>query len=68
MNDAGVALIQGVAAAGNGVAHARAFSGTPTLDQVVLTTRATHHVPPGAWAVVFCQRDGNGATVFRLYH
>lgn len=67
MNDAGVALIQGVAAAGNGVAHTRTFRGAPTLDQVVLTARATHHVPSGAWAAVFCQRDENGVTVFRLY-
>lgn len=55
MNDTGVTLIQSIAAAGNSVAYPRPFRGTPTLDQVVLTTWTTHGVPLRARAVVFCR-------------
>ena len=58
VNDTGVTLIQGIAAAGNSVADPRPFGGTPTLDQVVLTTWTTHDVPLRAGAVVPCQRCG----------
>lgn len=58
VNDTGVTLIQSVAAAGDSVAYPRAFWGTPTLDQVVLTTWTTHDAPLRARAVVPFQSCG----------
>ena len=52
MDDAGVALIDGVAAAGNGVAHERALQRTFTPDDVVLAAVAAHHAPLRSGAVV----------------
>lgn len=55
MNDTGVTLIQGIAAAGNSVSYPRPFRGTPTLDQMVLTAWTTHDIPLRARAVVLCR-------------
>lgn len=51
MDDAGVALVDGVAAAGDGVAHRRPLQGTFTADDVVLAAASAHDVPLGARAV-----------------
>jgi hypothetical protein len=45
VDDAGVTLVQLVAAAGDGVAHPCPLGRTSTLDQLVLTTVPTHVVP-----------------------
>lgn len=52
MDDAGVALVDGVAAAGNGVAHRRPLQGAFTADDVILAAASAHDVPLGAGAVV----------------
>lgn len=66
VNNAGVALVQGVAAAGHGVAHVGAVGGAPALDQVVLTARTTHRVPARTRTGVPCQGDETQAEVSRL--
>lgn len=52
MDDAGVALVDGVAAAGHGVAHWRPLQGAFAADHVVLTAASAHHTPLRPWAVV----------------
>lgn len=52
MYDAGVALVDGVPAAGNGVAHRRPLQGTFAADDVILAAASAHHVPFRARAVV----------------
>lgn len=51
MDDAGVTLVDGVAAAGDGVAHRRPLQGTFTADDVVLAAASAHDAPLGARAV-----------------
>lgn len=53
MKDAGVALVDSVPAAGNGVAHQRTLGRAPALDSVVLAAAAAHDVPfcPGTVVV-----------------
>lgn len=45
MDDAGIALIDGVAAAGDCVAHWSPLDGTPTADHVILAAASAHNVP-----------------------
>lgn len=52
MDDAGVALADGVPAAGNGIAHRRPLQGTFAADDVILAAASAHNVPLGARAVV----------------
>jgi len=61
VDDAGVALVQSVAAAGDGVADPGPPGGAAALDQVVLAARPTHGVPLGARAV-FQERDNVAVT------
>ena len=52
VDDAGVTLVDGVAAAGDGVAHAGALQRAFTADDVVLAAVAAHDAPLGSGAVV----------------
>lgn len=52
MDDAGVALVDGVPAAGNGIAHRCPLQGAFAADNVILATASAHNVPLGARAVV----------------
>jgi len=54
VDDAGVTLIDGVAAAGHGVAHAGALQGAAAPDHLVLAAVPAHHAPlrPRALVVV----------------
>lgn len=68
VDDAGVTLVQGVAAAGHRVAHADALGGAATLDQVVLAARTTHGVPARTRTVVCCQGGRDRSKSFPLTH
>lgn len=52
MDDAGVTLVDGVAAAGHSVAHRSPLEGAFTADHVILTTAPAHNVPLWARTVV----------------
>lgn len=52
MDDAGVALVDGVAAAGHSVAHRRPLQGAFTADHVVLAAASAHRTPLRPRAVV----------------
>lgn len=52
MDDAGVTLVDGVSAAGNGISHRRPLQGTFAADDVILTAASAHNVPLGARAVM----------------
>lgn len=52
MDDAGITLIDGVAAAGHGVAHRCPLQGAFTADDIILAAASAHYVPLWAWAVV----------------
>lgn len=52
MDDAGVALVDGVPAAGNSVAHRRPLQGTFATDDIILAAASAHNVPLGARAVI----------------
>lgn len=52
MDDAGVTLVDGIAAAGYSIAHRGPLEGALAADHIVLATGPTHHVPLRAWAVV----------------
>lgn len=52
MDDAGVTLINGVAAAGHCVAHWSPLQGAFTADHVIFTAASAHNVPLWARAVV----------------
>ena len=45
MDNAGVALVDGVAAAGHGVAHRGPLDGALTADHVILTAASAHDAP-----------------------
>lgn len=52
MDDAGVALVDGVPAAGNGVAHRGPLQWAFAADDVILAAASAHNVPLGARAVI----------------
>lgn len=52
MDDAGVALIDSIAAAWHSVANRRPLQRAFTADHIVLTAASAHNVPLWAWAVV----------------
>lgn len=52
MDDAGVTLIDGVAAAGNRVAHWGPLQGAFAADHVIFAAASAHNVPLWARAVV----------------
>lgn len=52
MDDAGVTLIDSVAAAGHRVAHRRPLQGAFTADHIILAAASAHDIPLRAWAVV----------------
>lgn len=52
MDNAGVTLVDGIAAAGHRVAHRLTLYGTFTADHFVLAAASAQHVPLWAWAVV----------------
>lgn len=52
VDDAGVTLVEGVAAARHSVANGGALEGTLTANHVVLTAAPTHDVPLWARTVV----------------
>lgn len=51
MDDAGVTLIDGVAATGYSVAHLGPLERTFTADHVILTAASAHNAPLRAWTV-----------------
>lgn len=52
VDDAGVTLVDGVAAARHSVAHWRPLQGAFAADHVVLAAASTHHAPFRTGAVV----------------
>lgn len=52
VDDAGVALVYGVATAGHGVAHPSPLQGAFTADHVILAAASAHHAPLRAGTVV----------------
>lgn len=52
MDDAGVTLIDSVAAAGDSVAHRSPLQGAFTADHVILAAASAHDIPLWAWAVI----------------
>lgn len=52
MDDAGVTLVDGVPAAGNGIAHRRPLQGTFAADDIILAAASAHNIPLGARAVI----------------
>lgn len=52
MNDAGVTLIDGIAAAGYGITHRSSLQGAFTADHIILTAASAHDIPLWTWAVV----------------
>lgn len=52
MDDAGITLIDSVAAAGHRVAHRSSLQGAFTADHIILAAASAHNVPLWAWAVV----------------
>lgn len=52
MDDAGVTLVDGIAAAGHSIAHRSPLDGALTADHIILTTASAQNVPLWARAVV----------------
>lgn len=52
MDNAGVTLVDGIAAAGHGVAYRSALERAFTADDIILTAAPAHHIPLWAGAVI----------------
>lgn len=52
MNNTGVALVDGIATAGHGVAHPSPLQRTFTADYIILTAASAHNTPFWTGAVV----------------